>query len=75
MNNINCTSLIRIHLMHNDKKATAFLFCDNGQIKKHIFKENSDTFFTKSSLPTLVQRCTSQRWTAVTAQRATLPTH
>ena len=57
MNNINCTSLIRIHLMYNDKKATAFLFCDNGQIKKHIFKENSDTFFTKSCF---IHECLTQ---------------
>ena len=49
MKQTNCTSIIRIHLMHNKKKATAYLFCLDGKIQKHSFDRRSDTFFTKSS--------------------------
>lgn len=49
MKQIDCTSIIRIHLMHNKKKATAYLFCCDGKIKKSAFKQGSDDFFTKSS--------------------------
>lgn len=49
MKQIDCTSIIRIHLMHNKKKATAYLFCCDGNIKKSAFKQGSDDFFTKSS--------------------------
>lgn len=56
MQEINCTSIIRLHLMYNKKKATAYLFCDNGEIKKHSFKRGSDDFFTKSSF--IYEACT-----------------
>ena len=49
MKQTDCTSIIRLHLMYNKKKATAYLFCYNGEIKKYSFKRDSDEFFTKSA--------------------------
>ncbi len=49
MPQIDCTSIIRIHLAYNKKKATAYLFCYNGEIKRYAFQKGANDFFAKSA--------------------------